>query len=36
MYVTGNDLSDMKRVELIELCNARLADAVDLQDKRIE
>ena len=23
MYVTGNDLSDMKRVELIELCFAR-------------
>jgi len=31
MYATGIDLSDMKRVQIIELCNARLADAVDLQ-----
>jgi starvation-inducible DNA-binding protein len=31
MYATGIDLSEMKRVQLIELCNACLADAVDLE-----
>jgi starvation-inducible DNA-binding protein len=31
MYTTRIDLSEMKRVELVELCNACLADAVDLQ-----
>ena len=31
MYATGIDLSEMKRAELIELCNACLAEAVDLQ-----
>jgi len=31
MYATGIDLSDMKRVQIIELCNERLAEAVDLQ-----
>ncbi len=31
MYATGIDLSEMKRVQIIELCNACLADAVDLQ-----
>ena len=31
MYATGIDLSDMKRVQIIELCNACLAAAVDLQ-----
>jgi len=31
MYATGIDLSEMKRVQIIEQCNACLADAVDLQ-----
>jgi len=31
MYATGIDLSETRRVQLIELCNACLADAVDLQ-----
>jgi starvation-inducible DNA-binding protein len=31
MYATGIDLSDTKRVQLIELCNGCLAEAVDLQ-----
>ena len=31
MYATGIDLSEAKRVQLIELCNACLAEAVDLQ-----
>jgi starvation-inducible DNA-binding protein len=31
MNTATNGLSDMTRVEMIELCNARLADAVDLQ-----
>ena len=31
MYATGIDLSQTKRVQLIELCNACLAEAVDLQ-----
>src|SRR5438477_10552533 len=31
MYPTKNDLSEGTRREMIELCNARLADAIDLQ-----
>ena len=31
MNTTTNELSEMTRVQIIELCNARLADAVDLQ-----
>ena len=31
MQATGIDLSEMKRVQIIEQCNACLADAVDLQ-----
>ncbi len=31
MYPTKNDLSEPKRVKLIELLNARLADSIDLQ-----
>jgi len=31
MYTTGSGLSENTRAEIIELCNARLADAVDLQ-----
>jgi len=31
MYKTKNDLPEPTRVSLIELCNARLADAIDLQ-----
>ncbi len=31
MYTTKNDLSDSTRNKVIELCNARLADAIDLQ-----
>jgi starvation-inducible DNA-binding protein len=31
MYPTRNDLPETKRTQLIELCNARLADAIDLQ-----
>jgi starvation-inducible DNA-binding protein len=31
MYATGIDLQETKRVQLIQLCNACLAEAVDLQ-----
>jgi starvation-inducible DNA-binding protein len=31
MYPTKNDLPETARTKLIELCNARLADAIDLQ-----
>ena len=31
MYATGIDLSETNQVQLVELCNACLADAVDLQ-----
>jgi starvation-inducible DNA-binding protein len=31
MYPTRNDLPEAKRTQLVELCNARLADAIDLQ-----
>jgi starvation-inducible DNA-binding protein len=31
MYPTKNDLAEAIRAKVIELCNARLADAVDLQ-----
>jgi starvation-inducible DNA-binding protein len=31
MYATGIDLSETNRVQLIQLCNACLAEAVDLQ-----
>ena len=31
MHPTNNDLSEATRVKVIELCNARLADAIDLQ-----
>jgi starvation-inducible DNA-binding protein len=31
MYATGIDLSETKRMQLIQLCNACLAEAVDLQ-----
>jgi starvation-inducible DNA-binding protein len=31
MYKTKNDLPQQARTQLVELCNARLADAVDLQ-----
>ena len=31
MYATGIDLSEKNRVQIIELCNACLAEAVDLQ-----
>jgi len=31
MYPTKNDLPETARSKLIELCNARLADAIDLQ-----
>lgn len=31
MYATGIDLSETKRMQLIHLCNACLAEAVDLQ-----
>jgi starvation-inducible DNA-binding protein len=31
MYTTSNDLSEAVRTKIIELCNERLADAVDLQ-----
>jgi starvation-inducible DNA-binding protein len=30
-YKTKNDLPESVRVQMIELCNARLADAIDLQ-----
>jgi len=31
MYPTKNDLPETARTKLIELCNSRLADAIDLQ-----
>jgi starvation-inducible DNA-binding protein len=31
MYPTKNDLPETARTKLVELCNARLADAIDLQ-----
>src|SRR5438309_9705680 len=31
MYPTKNDLPETTRRQMIELCNARLADAIDLQ-----
>ena len=31
MYTTENDLSEAARTEMIEICKARLAEAVDLQ-----
>jgi starvation-inducible DNA-binding protein len=31
MYKTKNDLPEQVRTQIIELCNARLADAIDLQ-----
>src|SRR5215510_14548141 len=31
MHQTKNDLSEATRVKVIELCNGRLADAIDLQ-----
>ena len=31
MYRTKNDLSESTRTQIIDLCNARLADAIDLQ-----
>ena len=31
MYKTKNDLPQQARAQLVELCNARLADAIDLQ-----
>src|SRR5215510_589553 len=31
MYATKNDLPETTRVKVIELCNGRLADAIDLQ-----
>src|SRR3989454_10432390 len=31
MYPTKNDLPETTRRKMIELCNARLADAIDLQ-----
>ncbi len=31
MFPTKNDLPEATRVKIIELCNARLADAIDLQ-----
>ncbi len=31
MYPTKNDLSEATRRQMIDLCNARLADAIDLQ-----
>ncbi len=31
MYTTKNDLPEAARLKLVELCNARLADAIDLQ-----
>jgi starvation-inducible DNA-binding protein len=33
MYKTKNDLSETTRGHVIELCNARLADAIDLQSQ---
>jgi starvation-inducible DNA-binding protein len=31
MYKTKNDIPEQARIQLVELCNARLADAIDLQ-----
>ena len=31
MYKTKNDLPEQTRTQVVELCNARLADAIDLQ-----
>jgi starvation-inducible DNA-binding protein len=31
MHATKNDLSETTRAKIIELCNSRLADAIDLQ-----
>jgi starvation-inducible DNA-binding protein len=31
MYKTKNDLPESARTQLVDLCNARLADAIDLQ-----
>lgn len=31
MYKTKNDLPEAKRAQLVELCNARLAESIDLQ-----
>jgi starvation-inducible DNA-binding protein len=31
MFVSKNDLSESTRLNIVELCNARLADAIDLQ-----
>jgi len=31
MYPTKNDLPETVRTKVIDLCNARLADAIDLQ-----
>lgn len=31
MYPTKNDLSESARAKIVELCNSRLADAIDLQ-----
>ena len=31
MYTSKNDLSERTRRQIVELCNARLADAIDLQ-----
>jgi len=31
MYATKNDLPEPSRTKLVELCNARLAEAIDLQ-----
>ena len=31
MYPTKNDLPETARVKIVDLCNARLADAIDLQ-----
>jgi starvation-inducible DNA-binding protein len=31
MYKTKNDIPQQARAQLVELCNARLADAIDLQ-----
>lgn len=33
MYKTKNDLPEQVRTQIVELCNARLADALDLQSQ---
>jgi starvation-inducible DNA-binding protein len=33
MYTTKNDLPEKTRRQIVELCNARLADAIDLQSQ---